>query len=173
MYFADEPEHIAMLRDTLRRFTEQECPREKRQEWLAAHAWPRDVFAKLAALGVCGLTVEEEYGGQGQDWYAATAVIEELGRGGVCLADLIFNAPFTAAVISPKAARRRRRLNCCPKLPAASCSSPMACRSPIPAVIWPTSRLRRIWRTVGILWSSTASNAGARAPIGPTIFFAS
>ena len=67
MYFADEPEHIVMLRDTLRRFTEQECPREKRQEWLAAHAWPRDVFAKLAALGVCGLTVEEDYGGQGQD----------------------------------------------------------------------------------------------------------
>ena len=94
MYFADEPEHITMLRDTLRRFTDHETPREKRQEWLAAHAWPRDVFARLAALGVCGLTVGEEYGGQGQDWYAATAVVEELGRGGVCLAGPYIQCAF-------------------------------------------------------------------------------
>ena len=33
MYFADEPEHISLLRDTLRRFIEKEAPREKRREW--------------------------------------------------------------------------------------------------------------------------------------------
>ena len=94
MYFADEPEHITMLRDSLRRFTEQETPREKRREWQAANAWPRDVFAKLADMGVCGLTVAEEFGGMGQDWYAATAVIEELSRGGVSLAGPYIQCAF-------------------------------------------------------------------------------
>ncbi|MBT5082306.1 MAG: acyl-CoA/acyl-ACP dehydrogenase [Rhodospirillaceae bacterium] len=86
MYFADEPEHITMLRDSLRRFNQQEVSREQRREWQTAQAWPRDVFAKLAGMGVCGLTVAEEFGGQGQDWYAATAVIEELSRAGTFLA---------------------------------------------------------------------------------------
>jgi len=85
MYFADEPAHISLLRDTLRRFIGKEAPREKRREWQVAQTWPRDTFAKLAELGVCGLTVPEEFGGHGQDWYAATAVIEELCRAGLFL----------------------------------------------------------------------------------------
>ncbi|MDP7549199.1 MAG: acyl-CoA dehydrogenase family protein [Alphaproteobacteria bacterium] len=94
MYFADEPEHIAMLRHSLRRFNEQEAPREKRRAWQAANTWPRDIFAKLAEMGVCGLTVDEEFGGMGQDWYAATAVVEELSRGGVCLAGPYIQCAF-------------------------------------------------------------------------------
>ena len=94
MYFADEPEHVIQLRDTLGRFTENEAPREKRREWQAAQTWPRDVFAKLADLGVCGLTVPEEFGGLGQDWYAATAVIEELCRGGMFLAGPYIQCAF-------------------------------------------------------------------------------
>jgi alkylation response protein AidB-like acyl-CoA dehydrogenase len=94
MYFADEPEHITMLRDSLRRFNEQEVPREKRRQWQADQTWPRDVFAKLAALGVCGLTVPEEFGGLGQDWYAATAVIEELSRAGMFLAGPYIQCAF-------------------------------------------------------------------------------
>ncbi|HCU88776.1 MAG TPA: acyl-CoA dehydrogenase [Gammaproteobacteria bacterium] len=94
MYFADEPEHVIQLRDTLGRFTENEAPREKRREWQAAQTWPRDVFAKLADLGVCGLTVPEEFGGLGQDWYAATAVIEELCRGGLFLAGPFIQCAF-------------------------------------------------------------------------------
>ena len=94
MYFADEPEHITMLRDSLRRFNQQEVSREQRREWQTAQAWPRDVFAKLAGMGVCGLTVAEEFGGQGQDWYAATAVIEELSRAGTFLAGPYIQCAF-------------------------------------------------------------------------------
>ena len=82
MYFADEPEHIAILRETLRRFVAAELPPEARRRFDREHTFPREVFAKLAALGVCGLTIEEEYGGQGRDLVAAVAVIEELCRGG-------------------------------------------------------------------------------------------
>ncbi len=94
MYFADEPEHITLLRDSMRRFVADEAPRERRQAWQAAQTWPRDVFSKLAALGVCGLTVDDEYGGQGQDWYAATAVIEELSRAGTHLCGPFIQCAF-------------------------------------------------------------------------------
>ena len=76
--FAPEPDHITELRHHLRRFVDAKAPREKRQLWDRTHTWPRDLFAELAAMGICGLTVEEEYGGLGQDVYAAVAVIEEL-----------------------------------------------------------------------------------------------
>ncbi len=94
MYFADEPDHIIQLRDNLRRFVSREAPREKRQTWRDAQTFPRDVFAKLAELGVCGLTVPEEFGGLGQDWVAATAVIEELCRAGLFLAGPYIQCAF-------------------------------------------------------------------------------
>lgn len=74
---ADE---LEQLRETLRRFIEKEMPREAARRWDANNEFPRDVFAKLAQLGVTGLTVPEEYGGAGRDIVATMAVIEELSR---------------------------------------------------------------------------------------------
>ena len=54
-----EAEHIAMLRDTLRRFVANEMPREAAQAWDRDNHFPRDVFARLCELGVAGLTVPE------------------------------------------------------------------------------------------------------------------
>lgn len=45
--FVDEPAHVTEIRDQLRRFVAAEAPREKRIQWDKAHAWPRDVYAKL------------------------------------------------------------------------------------------------------------------------------
>ena len=75
-----EPEHIRLLRDQLRRFVEREMPREAAARWDRDDVFPRAVFDKLAELGVCGLTVPEEYGGAGVDIPACMAVIEELSR---------------------------------------------------------------------------------------------
>ena len=74
---ADE---LEQLRETLRRFIEKEMTREAARRWDANNEFPRDVFAKLAQLGVTGLTVPEEYGGAGRDIVATMAVIEELSR---------------------------------------------------------------------------------------------
>ena len=93
-HFADEPEHIGLLRETLRRFVAAEMPPEKRQQWDREHRFPREVFAKLAALGVCGLTIDEEYGGAGRDLVAAVAVIEELCRGGSFAAGPFIHCAF-------------------------------------------------------------------------------
>ncbi len=89
----DEPEYITLIRDSVRAFVEKEMPREKAREWDKHNIFPRDVFDKLAAMGLMGLTVPEEYGGQGPDIYAAMAVIEELAKRSVAVA-----CPYIQAV---------------------------------------------------------------------------
>ena len=92
--FTDEPDHIRALRDQLKRFVAEKAPREKRRAWDKAHAWPRDLYQELAAMGLMGLTVPEEYGGAGQDIVAAVAVIEELARAGPALAGPYIHCAF-------------------------------------------------------------------------------
>jgi alkylation response protein AidB-like acyl-CoA dehydrogenase len=46
-----------------------------------ARAFPRDWYARCARLGVLGLPVPEEYGGQGKDLVTAVAAMEGLGYG--------------------------------------------------------------------------------------------
>ena len=75
-----EPEHIRQLRDTLERFVEKEMPRSAAAQWDKTNHFPRDVFDKLAKLGVMGLTVPQEFGGAGRDILATMVVIEELSR---------------------------------------------------------------------------------------------
>jgi alkylation response protein AidB-like acyl-CoA dehydrogenase len=49
-------------------------------EWDRTHTFPRDVFAKLAELGLMGACVPEEYGGAGADFLSYILVLEELSR---------------------------------------------------------------------------------------------
>lgn len=74
------PEHIVMLRESLRRFVAEQMPREAAAAWDKSNVFPRDVFDKLAQLGVMGLTIPEAYGGAGRDILATMIVIEELSR---------------------------------------------------------------------------------------------
>jgi alkylation response protein AidB-like acyl-CoA dehydrogenase len=74
------PDHIPMLRDTLRRFVSEEMPRAKAAKWDKDNHFPRDVLNKLAELGLMGLTVSEEYGGLGRDILGTMITIEELSR---------------------------------------------------------------------------------------------
>lgn len=92
--FAPEPGHVSELRRQLRRFVAEKAPREQRLAWDRDHTWPRDVFAELAALGICGLTIDVEHGGLGQDILAAVAVIDELSRVGPALAGPFIHAAF-------------------------------------------------------------------------------
>jgi alkylation response protein AidB-like acyl-CoA dehydrogenase len=49
-------------------------------EWDREHRFPRDVFARLAELGLMGVCVPEEYGGAGADFLSYILVLEELSR---------------------------------------------------------------------------------------------
>jgi isovaleryl-CoA dehydrogenase len=72
-------ESIALLRETVRRFAEEEIApiaaqvdRENR--------YPRDIWPKLGALGLLGITVDEEYGGADLGYVAHVVAMEEISR---------------------------------------------------------------------------------------------
>jgi len=82
----DEPDYVTQLRDSVGRFVAAEMPREKARAWDRENHWPAEVHARLAALGVFGLTVPEAYGGSGPDITATMAVIEELAKRSTAIA---------------------------------------------------------------------------------------
>jgi alkylation response protein AidB-like acyl-CoA dehydrogenase len=49
-------------------------------EWDREHRFPRELFAKLADLGLMGTCVPEEYGGAGTDFVSYILALEELSR---------------------------------------------------------------------------------------------
>lgn len=112
----DEPEALSQLRQQLRRFIAQKAPRERRRQWDREHDWPRDLFGELAAMGVCGLTVEEAYGGLGQDIVAAVAVIEELARAGPFLAGPFIHCAFYGGMNVSENGSEQQKRDLLPKL---------------------------------------------------------
>ena len=94
MTLPTEPEHVTALRAILQRFVLEKAPREKRREWDRTHTFPRDLFRQLADIGLCGLTIPDEYGGTGPDILAAVAAIEELCRAGSFLAGPFIQCAF-------------------------------------------------------------------------------
>jgi alkylation response protein AidB-like acyl-CoA dehydrogenase len=81
-----ESEDIRLIRDAVRRFVGTHMPRELARKWDKQNIFPREVYAELGKMGVMGLTVPTEYGGQGVDIPATMAVIEELAKRSSALA---------------------------------------------------------------------------------------
>ncbi|GCE26078.1 acyl-CoA dehydrogenase [Dictyobacter alpinus] len=73
------------IRDTVRRFTAQEItPHAER--WDEQEYFPREVFGKMAELGLMGMTIPEEHGGIMLDRQSCALVYEELARGDMATA---------------------------------------------------------------------------------------
>ncbi len=71
------------FRQTLRAFIEAEVVPHY-DEWFQAGIVPRELYGKLAELGVFGISVPEEYGGAGIDSHKFTAIqYEETSRAGI------------------------------------------------------------------------------------------
>ena len=71
------------FRKTLRAFIEAEVVPHY-DEWFTAGIVPKELYAKLADLGLFGITVPEEYGGAGLETHKFTAIqYEETARAGV------------------------------------------------------------------------------------------
>src|SRR5215218_6789246 len=49
-------------------------------EWDREHRFPRELFGKLAELGLMGTCIPEDYGGAGADFLSYILVLEELSR---------------------------------------------------------------------------------------------
>ena len=97
VYVPKSSEH-QILRQTLRRFLERECPRELVRRWDEDDYYPRAAVEKLRELGVFGLTTSEEYGGAGRDIPAALIAVEELARRSLTLSIAYIMGAFYGAV---------------------------------------------------------------------------
>ena len=72
---AEQREVQALARDFARQEIEPHAA-----EWDRDHTFPRDLYAKLAELGLMGTCVPTEYGGAGTDFLSYILVLEELSR---------------------------------------------------------------------------------------------
>src|SRR5271155_3235876 len=69
-----------MLRDTVRSFTSDRIA-PIAEEIDKTNTFPRHLWPELGALGLLGVTVEEEYGGAGLGYLAHCVAVEEMSRG--------------------------------------------------------------------------------------------
>lgn len=83
-----EPDHVTMLRESIRRMLERHAPREKMAKWDEEDVVPRSLMEQIKELGVCGMTIPEEYGGTGRDVLATMITVEELSRRSMVIATL-------------------------------------------------------------------------------------
>jgi len=80
-------------------------------EWDREHHFPRDVFAKLADLGLMGVCVPEEYGGAGADFVSYVLVLEELSRAdaGVGVTVAVHTSACTLPILAFGTDEQKRR----------------------------------------------------------------
>src|SRR5246500_3498925 len=70
---------LEMLRDTVRDFAQEKiAPRAAEID--SSNSFPRDLWPQLGALGLLGITVEEEWGGAGLGYLAHCVAMEEISR---------------------------------------------------------------------------------------------
>src|SRR5579872_3746627 len=70
---------IDMLRETVSAFAqEQIAPRAAEID--QTNQFPRELWPQLGALGLLGITVEEEWGGTGLGYVAHCVAVEEISR---------------------------------------------------------------------------------------------
>ena len=91
-------ETLDLIREQFRKFADEHAE--------AAHEWhlkdvliPLEVFEELAALGIFGLTVPEDFGGLGLGKTAMCVVTEELSRGYIGLGSLGTRSEIAAELI--------------------------------------------------------------------------
>jgi isovaleryl-CoA dehydrogenase len=75
----DHGETIGLLRESVRNFAAKEiAPRAAQID--RANEFPSDLWPKLGALGLLGITVEDDYGGTAMGYLAHVVAMEEISR---------------------------------------------------------------------------------------------
>lgn len=107
-----EPEHIGMLRESIRKMLDRHATREMMAQWDRDDKVPRSLMGPIAELGVCGMTVPEEYGGLGRDVLATMVTVEELSRRSMVIGTLyLMNACYGAMnILASGSEEQKQRL---------------------------------------------------------------
>jgi citronellyl-CoA dehydrogenase len=100
----------AQLRKTVRDFCETELAPHA-LEWDKAGGFPREVFKKMANLGLLGIRFPEEHGGLGLDWWYSLAYMEELvhARSGGVMMSLLVDSDMCSPVIAEVGNEEQKR----------------------------------------------------------------
>ncbi|HKG43793.1 MAG TPA: acyl-CoA dehydrogenase family protein [Gaiellaceae bacterium] len=79
--------------------------------WDREHGFPRELFGKLAELGLMGVCIPEEYGGGGADFLSYVLVLEELSRAdaGVGVTVAVHTSAVTLPILGFGTAEQRSR----------------------------------------------------------------
>lgn len=102
MNFPPFTEETDLLRKTVRDFILREVY-PNRKAWDDAGEWPaREMFKKMAELGLLGIRYPERLGGMGLDWWAHAAFVEELahGRNGGVSMSMLVHTDISTSVIN-------------------------------------------------------------------------
>jgi alkylation response protein AidB-like acyl-CoA dehydrogenase len=103
-------EEQELLKKTVREFAESEL-RSHSREWDEKQEFPREVFAKLGALGLMGVVWPAEYGGSGLTTLDYAIVMEELSRvdAGVALSVAAHNSLCSGHIFLAGSDEQKRR----------------------------------------------------------------
>ena len=136
-------DHQKLIRDTVRQFMETEVrPSVKQRD--REERFPTAEISKIAALGCCGMTVPEEWGGPGLDTISYVLMLEEVARIDAAMATSL--SVTNSAVQLPLLQFRHRRAKekiSPPPGHAEKFSAPSASPSHKPAPTPPPSRRAR------------------------------
>jgi (2S)-methylsuccinyl-CoA dehydrogenase len=93
-------ESLNLVREHMRRFVRDRIRPHAHQWHLEDRLIPDEVIAEMAELGVFGLTIAPEYGGQGLGKLAMCVVSEELSRGWIGVGSLGTRSEIAAELIA-------------------------------------------------------------------------
>lgn len=103
-------EHHRLLRTSVREFARAEIAPHA-QRWDKEERFPTELVPKLAAMGLLGIRIPEEYGGSGLDTTAYAICVEELARvdGSIALTVASHNGLGTGHVLSAGSEALKRK----------------------------------------------------------------
>jgi (2S)-methylsuccinyl-CoA dehydrogenase len=102
-------ETLDLIRDQFRSFAADRIA-PKAHEWhLADDLIPDEIVAEMAALGVFGVCIKEEYGGLGMGKLAMVLVSEELSRGWICAGSLGTRSEIAGELIGENGTEEQKR----------------------------------------------------------------
>jgi len=105
-------ETVDMLRDAVRAFAAAEIgPRAAEID--RSNQFPLDLWRKMGALGLLGITVEETYGGSGMGYLAHIVAMEEISRASGSVGCPTVRTRISASTRSGATAARRRSASTC------------------------------------------------------------
>ena len=92
-------DELEMIRDQFRRFADEQVAPHAHGWHLRDELIPMDIIEQLAAMGVFGLTIPEEFGGLGMSKASMVVVSEELSRGYIGVGSLATRSEIAAELI--------------------------------------------------------------------------